>query len=165
MSLPGRPYTASWAPQARTTAFDVFEFTPADDKPIQLAAVVIGQTSEITDAQDEQLEIQIIRGGTAMTSGSAGTGSTAAANGVAMDASNQASGFTFDAGNTTVATFTGGVTLYEDTMNVRSGFQLWLPPELWIGCSQANGGIVVRMNSTPADSVTFDATAFVVEAG
>lgn len=162
MGVIGRGYTCVLAPTAFTAAFDIFELTPADDKSLQVCGIVIGQTTEITDAQDEQLEIKIMRGGTAMTSGSGGT---AAANAVSVDATGQGSGFTFEAGNTTLATFTSGVTLWEDTMNVRSGWQLWLPPEAWFGVSQGNGGLVVRMNSTPADSITFDASMLVYENG
>lgn len=157
-----RIYTAVIAPTAMTTAVDLFELSPADDKPIKVMGVVIGQTTELGDAQEEQLEIKIMRGGTAMTGGSGGT--TAAA-GVAVDATGQASGCLFEAMNTTLATFTAGVTLHEDTMNVRTGWQYWPPPEAWIACSQANGGMVIRQNSTPADSITLNGTVYFIEEG
>jgi hypothetical protein len=162
MGLIGRGYTCTFGPTAETAAFDVFELTPADDKPLTIVGCTIGQTTEFGDAQEEELEIKIMRGGTAMTSGSGGT---TAANGVSVDATGATSGFTFEAGNTTLATFTSGVTLLEDSMNVRSGWQWWPPPEMWISVSQGNGGLVIRMNSTPADSITFVATLYVLEEG
>ena len=157
-----RYYTCTYGPTAATVAIDVFEFTPADDKPIILLGCTIAQTTEIKEAEEEQLEVKIMRGGTAMTSGSGGG---AAANGVSVDASGATSGFTFENGNTTLATFTSGVTLLEDTFNVRVGWQYWPVPEARIACSQANGGFVIRMNSTPADSITFVATAYIGEDG
>jgi len=162
MGLIGRGYTCVYGPTAATVAIDIFEFTPADDKPLTIVGFTIGQTTEIGDAQEEELEIKIMRGGTGMTSGSGGV---AAANGVGVDASSATSGFTYEAGNTTLATFTSGVTLLEDSMNVRTGWQWWPPPEVWFSVSQANGGLVLRMNSTPADSITFAATAYVLEEG
>lgn len=162
MGLIGRGYTCVYGPTAATVAIDVFELTPADDKPLTIVGCTIGQTTEIKEAEEEELEIKVMRGGTAMTSGSGGA---AAANGVSVDASGATSGFTYEAGNTTLATFTSGVTLLEDSMNVRVGWQWWPPPEAWISVSQANGGLVVRMNSTPADSITFVATLYVLEEG
>ena len=162
MGLIGRGYMCTYGPTALTAAADIFELTPADDKPLSIVGCTIGQTTEFGDAQEEELEIKVMRGGTAMTSGSGGT---TAANGVSVDATGAASGFTFEAGNTTLATFTSGVTLLEDSMNVRVGWQWWPPPEMWVSVSQGNGGLVVRMNSTPADSITFVASLYVLEEG
>jgi hypothetical protein len=162
VGLIGRGYTCIFAPTAATVAVDLFEVPPADDKPLTIVGCTIGQTTEIGDAQEEELEIKVMRGGTAMTSGSGGTAAAAA---TSVDASGATSGFTFEAMNTTVATFTAGVTLLEDSMNVRTGWQWWPPPEVWVSVSQANGGLVVRMNSTPADSITFTGTLYVLEEG
>lgn len=159
-----RYYTCELPVVSRTTSFDFFEFTPADDKPLRLVMIDIGQTTELGDAAEEQLRWSVRRGGTAMTSGSGGTGSVAAANGVGTDAGiDPASGFTYDAGNTTVATFTSGVIVWHSTFNARTGL-LWVPPpEVWIGCTQANGGFVVRLESTPVDSIDFVGTAVLEE--
>lgn len=158
-----RMYACTFDLTAVTAAiFDVFEFTPADDKPIVLHAVFLGQTTELGDAQEEQFEWSIRRGGTAMSTGSGGT---SAAAGVALDASGAASGFTFEAMNTTEATFTTGVKLHSDSFNLRTGLQFIPTPEMRIACSQANGGMVVRIESTPVDSVSMVGTAYVEELG
>jgi len=159
-----RIYTVELPKVSRTTSFDYFELTPADDKPCRLIYLDIGQTTELGDAAEEQMEWTIRRGGTGMTSGSGGTGSVAAGSGVGKDAGiDPTSGFTYDAGNTTVATFTSGVILWHSAYNLRTGL-IWPPfPEMWIGVSQANGGLVVRLESTPADSIDFVGTAVVEE--
>ena len=159
----GIMYTCELPSVARTTSFDFFELTPADDKILIVHAIDIGQTTEVGDAAEEQLDWTIRRGGTGMTSGSAGTGSVAAANGIGLSAVYATSSFTYDAGNTTVATFTSGVIVYHSAFNVRSGL-LWIPtPEMRPIVAQTNGGLVVRCESTPADSITFVGTITVEE--
>ncbi len=159
-----RIYTVELPKVSRTTAFDFFEITPADDKPCRILMVDIGQVTELGDAAEEQIEWTVRRGGTGMTSGSAGTGSVAAGSGVGMAAGiDTGSGFTYDAGNTTVATFTSGVILWHSSFNVRSGLLLPFLPEGWFGVSQANGGLVIRCESTPTDSIDFVGTLLVEE--
>jgi hypothetical protein len=160
-----RIYTCELPRVARTTSFDFFEVSPADDKPVRIVAIEIGQGTEVGDAAEEQIEWTIRRGGTGMTSGSGGTGSVAGGAGVGRDAGiDPASGFTYDAGNTTLATFTSGVVLWRSMFNVRTGLPLWTPPpEFWFAASQANGGIVVRCESTPGDSIDFAGTLVVEE--
>lgn len=162
MALDGRLYTCSFDVTAATVAVDFFELTPADDKPLILHAVFISQTTEAGDAQEEMLPINIQRGGTAMTSGSGGT--TAAA-GVTLGPSGATAGFTFEAMNTTAASFTAGVVLLRDAFNVRSGWQFIPTPEMRPQVSQANGGLVVRLGAAPADSISWTGTAFIEEQG
>lgn len=159
-----RFYTVELPKVSRTTSFDFFELTPADDKPVRIVLIDIGQVTELGDAQEEQIEWTIRRGGTAMTSGSGGTGSVAGANGVGRDAGiDPTSGFTYDAGNTTLATFTSGVVVWHSAFNVRNGLYFVCPPEGWFGASQANGGIVVRCENAPTDSIDFVGTMLVEE--
>lgn len=158
-----RMYVCTFVPTAVTAAiFDFFEFTPADDKSLILHAVYIGQTTEFGDAQEEQMEWTIRRGGTGMSSGSGGI---AAANGIGTGPSYATSGFTYESMNTTEATFTTGVLLHDDSFNVRTGLQYIPTPEMRFEVNQANGGMVVRCESTPADSITFCGVAYVEELG
>jgi hypothetical protein len=150
---------------ARAVDFDMFEITPGDDNPVALHAVIIGQLTETGDTAEEFLEVSIQRGGTAMTSGSAGTGSLAAQAPQKTHSSLGTAGFTYDAGNETEATFTAGVVLHRDSFNVRTGYQWIWTPETRPVCTQANGGIVVRIENTPADSITFVGTLYVEELG
>src|SRR6266516_554887 len=101
-----RMYTCSFAPSAQTVAIDFFEITPAANKACLIHAIDISQTTEVDDAQEEMLEWTIRRGGTTMTSGSGGT--TTASGVIVDDGADTASGFTFEARNTTLATFTTG---------------------------------------------------------
>lgn len=162
MAIDGRMYSCTFDVTAATVSLDFFEIVPADDKPVVIHVIDIAQTTELGDAAEEQLAWSIQRGGTAITTGSGGV---AAAAGVAMGASGAGSGFTFEAMNTTKATFTAGVVLHRSAFNVRTGL-LWIPtPETRPTVSQANGGLVVRLDSTPADSVSFIGTCLVEEQG
>lgn len=162
MAVDSRMYSCTFDATAATVAVDFFEITPADDKPCVVHAIYIGQTTEFGDAMEEMLEIEIIRGGTAMTSGSGGT--TAAA-GAVLGPSGASSGFTFEALNTTIATFTGGVVVHRDTFNVRAGYQYVPTPETRPSVSQANGGLVVRLGAAPADSITWAGSILIEEQG
>lgn len=159
----GRRYTALMpSGLARTVQFDAFELTPADDKPVRIIHVVIGQSSDLGDAAEEVLTLEILRGGTAMTSGSGGTGSVTAQTPVAVDPVDAASGLTYDSGNETLATFTSGVTVWREPFNIRIGFDRLFAELEQIELSQANGGAVVRI-SAPADSITWNGGTLVFE--
>lgn len=158
-----RMYVAYFDATAVTAAiFDFFEFTPADDKPVVLHSAFISQITEVGDAQEEFMEITIRRGGTAMTSGSGGA---AGATPVGLDATYAAAGFTYEVCNTTEATFTAGVEVHHEAFNVRTGWQYRPTPEERLNCSQANGGFVIRCESTPVDSISFVGTAIIEELG
>jgi hypothetical protein len=153
----GRTYSVVFAGVAVTAAQDVFEITPADDRPVKIAGLFISQTSDVGDAQDEVLRYSIIRGYT--TSGSGGTAPTPQI----LDPRDSAAGFTAEVNNTTVANTGTAVVLHEDAFNVRAGLALWFPPECQPAADQANTTIVVRLNNAPADSLTMNGTLYVVE--
>lgn len=158
----GRWYSIEGGPTANTVKVDFFSISPADDKPCIVRAVLIGQTTEVGDAQEEQLEVLVVRGGTGMTAGSGGAAPTPRPTGSSADA---AAGFTARTLDSTIATFTSGVNLHRDTLNVRNGYQ-WLPvPEAGWGVSQANGGLAVSGTASPADSITWTVTAYIEELG
>ena len=69
---------------------------------------------------------------------------------------------TVERNNTTIASVGTAVNLHSFTMNVRAGYQLWLPPECWWG----TGGtalLVVRLLAAPTDSVTMGGTIYFME--
>lgn len=136
---------------------DLWEITPADDKPVEIVGIVLAVTSEVGDAAEEILPIQVIRGHA--TSGSGGSAPTPAA----LDPTDAAAGFTAEVMNTTVASAGTGVTLYADALNVRAGLPVWFPEGCGPRASQANTTIVVRSSATVADDVTFTGTLFVRE--
>lgn len=153
-------YTCPFERSAITTAISICELTPADDKPIFISSGFIKVTSEVQEAQEEWLEIEIHRGGTAMSGGSGGS---TAASGFKTTPGLPASGFQFEEGNTTLATFTSGEMIFRDAINVRAGNELRLTPEEVLGCTQANGGMDIRFPNAPADAIDYKGTIIVAE--
>lgn len=152
----GRIYTVPISAVAFTVQVDAFELTPADDKPVEIVGLMLGQSTDFGDAQDEQLTITIIRGFTA--SGSGGSTPTPGP----VDQNDTAAGFTAETMNTTVATTGTSVKLHEDVFNVRAGYANWWPIGTEPKASQANTTLLVRI-SVPADSLTLSGTLYVRE--
>lgn len=150
-------YTVSFNAVAVTAAQDIFELTPADDRPIEIVGLFIGQTSDAADAQDEMLGYRVIRGFT--SSGSGGSTATPRPLGSTNAA---AAGFTCEINNTTVATTGTTHDLHSDAFNVRAGEKLWLPEGCEWSAHQGNTTIVVRITA-PADSLTMNGTLYVRE--
>jgi hypothetical protein len=164
----GRIYTCAFENGTLANAsgdYDIFEITPADDKPVYIAGFTldnVGGTADAGDSQEEMLRLSIIRGYTSSGSG----GSATAANGAPLGSSGgAASGFTFDAMNTTVATTGTAVTLWAGGWNVRVPLREFWPEELMPGASQTNTTILLRMHSTVADDIAVSGTMYVVEVG
>lgn len=151
-----RAYAVTFNAVAITAAQDLFEISPADDKPVRILGMVLGQYTDFGDAQAEQLGLSIIRGYTA--SGSGGTAPTPSP----LDGIDTAAGFAAEVNNTTVANTGTAVTLFSDVWNVQAGYQVWFPEGVQPQASQANTTIVVRMTA-PADSITTNGTLFVQE--
>lgn len=154
--MSGRVYAVPFAAVAITAAQDLVEISPADDKPVELIGWHIGQTSDAGDAQDELLQITVIRGHT--TSGSGGSSVTPAP----LNPGDAAASFTAEINNTTIASSGTAVTLFASAWNVRAGSDVWLPEEVRPRASQANTTLVVRM-SAPADSITANGVFWVRE--
>ena len=156
----GRIYTVEFENRVVANAdatHDLFELTPATDQPIEIQGIFLSQSTEVGDASEEQLRIQVIRGHA--TSGSGG----AAATPRPTNPNDAAAGFTAEVENTTVASTGTPVNLHSDTWNVRVPFS---PPELpgWFwGCSAAETLIVVRLLSTVTDDITMSGTLYVWE--
>lgn len=154
-----RIYTVSFSAVAVTAQIDVFELTPADDKPIEVVGLFMGQSSDFGDAQAELLAYTVIRGFT--TSGSGGAAPTPAK----TNRSDTAAGFTAETCNTTLATTGTTATLHADTFHVAAGEKLWIPEGCEWEASQADTTLVVRLAAAPADSLTMSGTIYVREQG
>lgn len=154
-----RMYSVSFTATAITVAADLFELTPADDKPLVIHAVYLGQTTELGDAAEEQLGLTLVRGHT--TSGSGGSAATPRP----MNPSDVAAGFAAEVCNTTAASVGTTVTLHSDTWNVRGPYQLIFTPEMRPIVTQANTTLVLRMTGAPTDSVSIAGTMYVEEQG
>ena len=152
----GRIYTVVFSAVGVTAAQDLFEISPADDKPVEIVGIELGQTTDSGDAQDEQLQISIIRGFT--SSGSGGSSATPAP----LSPLDTAAGFSAEVNNTTVATTGTSVALHTGVWNVRAGYINWFPEGVRPTASQANTTILVRQTA-PSDSITMSGTLYVRE--
>jgi hypothetical protein len=154
----GVPYTGTLTNTGGNA--DLFELTPADDKPILLRGLVLSQTSELGDTAEESLDITIVRLPATVTSGNGTAVTPTLLNDLAP-----AAGFAAEANGATVATTSGtAATLVEFAWNIRnSPLEMWWPEDKYaITCRQASA-LVVRCNSTVADDITICITAYVEE--
>lgn len=162
--MPRGVYTVSFANSTIASAsgdYDLFEIDPAADKPVELVALYIGNKSEIGDAQEEMVDLQILymSGGT-FTSGN-GTATTPRP----TDPSDGAASFGAETVGATVATTSGtSVTRHADTFNIRTGLQLIWPPDMRPKCDgAAQSALVVRIGTALADDATVSGTLYVRE--
>lgn len=154
-----RVYSVSFSKVAVTVAVDLFELTPADDKPLEVLGLFIGQSSDFGDAAAELLPYKVIRGHT--TSGSGGSAPTPRP----LQRGDAAAGFTAETCNTTAASAGSPIDLHCDTFHVMAGEKLWLPEGCEWGVSQGDTTLVVRLATAPADSLDMSATLIVREQG
>lgn len=157
-----RIYTVSFAATvtAAGTDTDLFEFVPADDKPIKLRGFCLSQTSEVGDAAEEGLRISVMVLPATFTS-SNGTSTTPRP----TDSADAAAGFTAETNGTTVATTSGtAITHNEFGWNVRnSPFDFWYPDAAFCPKAKQAEGMVIRMQTTLADDASFACTAWIEE--
>lgn len=143
-------YSAPFDNVSITAACDFFVGVPADDKPATLYAMVLGQSTEFGDAQEEDWRIGLYRG---MTAGSGGTAATEISYG---HSALTAAATAITTMNTTAGS--GGTLIEAFTWNIRVPL-LWCPiPELRPTISQGDTNFGFRLLSTPADSVTLSGT-------
>jgi hypothetical protein len=147
---------------AATLAQDIFELLSPADAICEVERIVLSQTSEVGDAQEEQIEINIKRGVGTVTSGSGGSAVTPQP----REDGQPASGATLEGNNTTkMAAGTGSIELlHVDTWNVRQSKDIVpLEGERWI-VSPGNR-LTVEMVGAPADSMTLCAYIYWNEIG
>lgn len=136
--------------------YDLFELVPADDRPIELVALFLGNKSEVGDAQDEMLAISILSD---LTTSSNGTSTTPRP----LDQRDGAAGFTAETVGSTVATTGTAITVHVDTFNVRAGYQLILPEFMRPKVDQGDTALYIRMTTAAADDLTLSGTAYIRE--
>lgn len=143
-----------------TNALDLFELTPATNKPIALLGLTldnVGVAADAGDAQEELLGLTVVRGYTA--SGSGGSAPTPAP----LVFNDTAAAFTAETLNTTVANTGTAVTLAAFGWNVRVPCREFWPQELWPHASAANTTIVVRLAAGGVDTISANGTLYVAE--
>lgn len=158
----GQIYTAQFNGVAVTAQQDFFEIAAPSSKTVLIHQVLIAQSTDFGDAQEEGLSILIKRGAT--TTGSGGSTVTTLPG---TEPGFATAGSTVKANNTTKATAGTIVTIHADVWNVRGQF-LFLPtPELRPVISGASGAnrLTVELGTTPADSLTVNGTLYFEEIG
>lgn len=159
----GRMYTVSFENVAIAAAQDLFELTPADDKPVLITGLSldnVGGVADAADAQEELLRLSIVRGHT--TGGSGGSAPTPRPIPFSAGA---AAGFTAEVNNTTIASAGTAHTLLALGWNVRAGLREFWPEELCLGAVQGDTTLAVRLLAAPADSVSVSGCLWVCEMG
>lgn len=152
-------YTVSFEAQTIAAAsgdYDLFEIVPADDKPVEIVGCSLGNKSEVGDAQDEMLQVSIVRGNTTSSNGTTTTPQL-------LDPSDPAASFGAETVGATVATAGTSVTLISDTFNVRGGWSQVFPEAMRPKVSQANTGLYVRLTAAVADDLVLSGTLWVRE--
>jgi hypothetical protein len=156
-------YTVTFDNVSVSAAQDLFEITPADDKPIRVLGWNIdnvGGTADAGDAQEELLRLTLRAGYT--SSGSAGSAPTP----IPVVASMAAAGFAAEVNNTSLATTGTTQDHWNGGMNVRVPAPFWLPyPQCCPIISQAETRIVLRLVTAPADAVSMSGTMWIEELG
>lgn len=156
----GRRYRVRLAATAFAVAADLFELTPADDKPIRVVECQLYQTTELGDAAEEQIGLDWVRGHT--TSGSGGSVATPQP----INPSDAAAGFTAEVGNTTAASVGTTTTHGAPGWNLRIPYCDIRTPECpCCEATQTNTTLVLRMAAAPADSTTIGGFVIVEELG
>jgi len=149
-------YAITFAAVAATAAQDLVEITAASTRRVKILGWEIGQSTEAGDAEDEQLRLELIRGYT--TSGSGGGAFTP----LPLDPAEPAALAAAEINNTTLATAGTPQILHATALNVRAG-HIWIPTPDMRPLIAVSTRIVLRMNSTPTDSVSFSGTLYFEE--
>jgi hypothetical protein len=156
----GRVYTFTFVGVGIAAQQDLFYIKPAADKIVVVEAVYlsnVGIAADAGDAQEELWDLEILRLPATVTVGSGGSASgTGSLNAVAGN--DATAGFTARSNDTTKATTSGTLrVLHADGWNIRIPY-VWLPPPEHRHSVANAEAIVVRLNSTPTDSVTCNGT-------
>jgi hypothetical protein len=141
---------------AANTDVDLVEVQPGDDETWVLIGLKLGQTSEIADAQEEGIGIQIVRQTGAFTSGSGGATPTPGYE----RTGDPAHGATLESMNPTIGSGGTQLVLEDWAWNLRgSPLEMWWDSDRAWQFSQGEAA-TVRWNTTVSDDVAVRGTAF-----
>lgn len=156
-----RVYTVAFTASAQTGAVDWFELIAPSSCGIALLALDISQSTDYQDAAEEGIRWTIKRASGAYTSGSGGSTGVAR---TPVRSGDAAATFTAETLNTTQVAVGSGtlVTVHQSVFNIRTGLIQYWTPETAIS-AKASEALTVGMGAAPADSVTWEGTAYVAE--
>lgn len=154
----GRIYTVTLAPTAiAVTTTDLVAVLAGTQVPIGIRSMRIGQTSDFGDAQDEVVQMKLVRGNT--TAGSGGSTFTP----LLKNGKSAAVSFTARVGDTTAASAGTAVTPFNCWFNVRAGYDMTYTDDQMVKSDNTTGYIVLRFVAAPVDSLTIGAELDVEE--
>lgn len=143
----GRMYTVQFSGVAVTAQQDFFELVAPADAVVLVHEISLSQSSDVGDAAEEGLSVQLKSGAT--VSGSGGSAPTP----VPTSLGDAAFGGTTEANNTTKANTGTIVTHYSWNWNIRVPFQQIFTPETRPLLSPSRRA-TLELATTPADSLT-----------
>lgn len=149
------PVALSATGLAVTTANDLAQITITDDRPVAICGLVVVQSSDLGDSQEEVLRWGLYTGAT--TGNTGGTALTV----TKLQGAGPTPGVSGTANWTNAST--GGTLVHAGGFNIRVGQELWYPADMRPTFSQANTPITFRLLAAPADSVTLDVSVFLLE--
>jgi hypothetical protein len=153
-----RIYTAQFTDVAVTAIQDLFEIVAPADSIVAIHDVHFSQRSDVGDAAEEILNIQLTSGHT--TSGSGGSAVTP----VPAELQDSAFGGTCEANNTTQALSGTIVTHYSWNWNIRVGFdKVWTPETRPIIAPSRRA--CFELPVAPADAITMSGSITFSEIG
>ncbi len=144
------PWTAVVTAAGTDTVF--WEINPADDQPVRLRMIRLGQITEVKDAEEEGLRVTVKRLLATVTSGNGSAGTSEA-----PGESNVSPGFTWEFNGTTPPTTSGATEILDEIgwINRQSPLEIWYPDERFaIKAIQAEA-ISIVMETTLGDDMTF----------
>jgi len=147
-------YAVTFDEVAVSAQQDLFDIAPAANRPIIIHEIVITQSSDVSEAQEEWLHLRFVRG--FATVGSGGTTMTP----VPLSVVDSATGATCRINDTSKAVVGAGTTevLRSDNFMIRSGYYYLPTPESRIIVTATSTRFVVQLNTTPTDALTMSGT-------
>jgi hypothetical protein len=158
----GRIFALPWT--ATVTAAggnaDLWEINPADDRPVAIRMIKLGQTSEVKDAEEEGLRVSVIRMTATVTSGN-GTAGTEEE----LIRSAQSASLSWEYNGATIATTTGDTEILDEIgwINRQTPLEIWYPELQFAPTAVQTEALLIRLQDTLADDMTFVGTVFVEE--
>jgi hypothetical protein len=154
----GRIYTVSFTGVAVTAQQDFFELVAPSDAVCMVMRLQLSQSTEVGDAAEEGLSVQMKSGMT--TSGSGGSSATP----IPKSLGDAAFGGTCEVNNTTKSQDGTIVTHEPWNWNIRVPFDLIFTPEEWKPLSPS-ARLAIVLATTPADSITMSGWLSFAELG
>lgn len=144
---------------------DIWSVQPADDKPVKIRGFTLGQISEVGDTQEEGVDITVKRLPATFTVGTGGSAVTAKP--PVNSSGDTVWAATIRTNDTGVATSSGTTTVEDEFgWNIRNTpYEHWYPDERFCPQCRQGEGIVIRLETTLADDLTFSGVLWIEEEG